>query len=52
MDYPGGVNFRTLNGADEATMSALRTARVLGHYVVAIAELNSATIRLYAVPQK
>lgn len=49
-DYPGGVNFWSIGDCGADRMAAVRTARKLGHAIVAVPDMNAATIRLYALP--
>lgn len=47
-DWPGGTNFATSTGGD-VLMAKLRTARLLGHAIVAIPNDDNSDIRYYAV---
>lgn len=48
-DWPGGIHVWTEKDQNAETMATFRTARKLGHAVVAVADHDTAVIRFYAV---
>lgn len=48
-DWPGGIHIWTEKDQDRETMATFRTARKLGHAIVAVADHNTPTIAFYAV---
>lgn len=52
-EYVGGVNIDCVNAShDKAAIAAVKTARLLGHFVIATVSNDETCILFYAVPAR